>query len=164
MTPQSIGKQVQAARKAKGWEIIDLSFWTSIEPQMLHKIEADEIKIGARRIRKLNQQLGLHIPIPKTEPKQLSAKRVKVREQKSERVLAVIREYMQTRYCLPTLRQIMEMAKVSSTSMVVYHIQLLIGSGRLVPLRGHHSVSQSAYQLPEVVNAIKEIQWSKEHE
>lgn len=160
----TVGEQVRTAREAKGWEIIDLSFRVSISPDILRQIEADEIKIGPRRVRKLNRELGLKIPIPKTLPVTLAARRLKVREQKSERVLAVIREYMQTRYCLPTLRQIMEMAKVSSTSMVAYHIKLLIGSGRLVPLRGHHSVSQSAYQLPEVVNAIKEIQWSKEHE
>lgn len=73
-----------------------------------------------------------------------------------ELILSAIRTHMKTNYCMPTIRQLVSITGIPSTSAVRRHLQQLAAAKALVEVRPDRG-TYGRYQLPEVVEAIQKL-------
>lgn len=154
LSPVFIGHMVKAARLARGWDVVDLSRETAIVPYRINDIEEGHRSPTRTQAERLNRALDISIPLPDAEvPK---PKAVIESNEKTDAILTEIKRYVKKNYCTPTLRELMQLANISSTSMVTYHIEKLIATKALVELKAYKK-TRNRYQLPEVVEAIQKL-------
>lgn len=149
-----IGRMIKHARLARGWDVADLSREASIPPYRLYDIESCGRQPTRTQAERLNRALDISIPLPDAVAP--SPQAVAEANEKAEAILAEIKRYVKKNYCTPTLRELMHLAGISSTSMVMYHINKLIASKALVELKNYRG-TRNRYQLPEVVEAIQKL-------
>ena len=73
-----------------------------------------------------------------------------------ELIMAAIRSHMKTNYCMPTIRQLVSITGISSTSLVRFYLQQLAAEESLVVVKDFKG-AYGRYQLPEVVEAIQKL-------
>lgn len=73
-----------------------------------------------------------------------------------ELILVAIRTHMKTNYCMPTIRQLVKITGIPSTSVIRHHLKGLVADKALVEVRPDHG-AYGRYQLPEVVEAIQKL-------
>jgi len=73
-----------------------------------------------------------------------------------ELILSAIRTHMKANYCMPTIRQLVSITGIPSTSVIRHHLKRLVADKALVEVRPDHG-AYGRYQLPEVVEAIQKL-------
>lgn len=73
-----------------------------------------------------------------------------------ELIMSAIRDYLKANFCMPTIRQLVAITGIPSTSAVRRHLQRLVAEKVLVEVNANRG-AHLRYQLPEVVEAIRNL-------
>mgnify|MGYP000909820287 CR=1 FL=1 len=137
------GEMIKARRKMIDMSTAQLAARAGLSLETLVNIEADRIEPSAQQIESIGRVSGL-------------TQRLYVRVRR-DLILRTIREFVTQHYSIPTLRQLCVLTQGNSMSSIRAHINALIDEGKL--LRGQQ-YKANWYAVPEVVEAIKAIEWS----
>lgn len=143
-----VGALIKARRLNLGMSRYRLSLEASVAWSVIEAAENGERIPREDALFRIGR--ALDIPISVERPMAPGADR-------RDMVLAAIRGYVKTHYAPPPIRWLCRKTGISSTSLMRYYILGLIREGRLV--RMAQGAKTYWYTVPELIEAIKAIEW-----
>lgn len=138
----TVGQMIKAHRAMIDMSAAQLAARAGLSLATLANIEADRAEPSEAQVESIGAVLGL-------------TQRFQVRIRR-DLILRTIRAFVAQHYTLPTLRQLCVLTRGNSVSSIRAHILALIDEGKLV--RGDQHKAHW-YAVPEVIEAIKTIEW-----